>query len=291
MDLARFDPTHAAVPFFVLALIVEKALADRAKRAGIAIQGHTIRDSAASLAMGIVSLVFVGAINAASFATASFLGRWRIIDLGEGWLAWLVAFVAWDFSFYWHHRMEHEHRILWACHVSHHSSQYFNLTTALRQPWTPVAAVVFYAPWALVGVSPAKLMFVGGLNLIYQFWIHTELIDRMPRWFSYVFNTPSHHRVHHGSNAEYLDKNYGGVFMLWDRLFGTFEPERARPIYGLTNNITSYNPLVIAFHEYTALGRAAVRTRTLRTFLKLLWQNPAMDDRETHSPSRHIHRS
>jgi sterol desaturase/sphingolipid hydroxylase (fatty acid hydroxylase superfamily) len=288
VDLARFDPTHVAVPFFLVSLVVEKSLADRAKRAGRAIQGHSARDSAASLAMGIGSLVFVGAINAASFAAASYLSRWKFINIGEGWLAWLVAFVAWDFSFYWHHRMEHEHRILWACHVSHHSSRYFNLTTALRQPWSPVATIFFFVPWALVGISPAMLMFVGGLNLIYQFWIHTELIDRMPGWFSYVFNTPSHHRVHHGSNAEYLDKNYGGVFILWDRMFGTFEQERARPVYGLTKNITSHNPLVIAFHEYVALGDAAFRTRSLRAFFSVLWQSPAMADLEPPPPSGHL---
>ena len=148
-------------------------------------------------------------------------------DLGGGALGWTVAMVGWDFSYYWHHRIEHESRLLWACHVNHHSSRYYNLSTALRQPWTPVAAVLFYPWWALVGVEPRMIMIAAGLNLISHYWIHTETIDRMPRWFEAVFNTPSHHRVHHGSNAEYLDRNYGGILIVWDRCFRSFEPERA----------------------------------------------------------------
>src|SRR6185295_6800679 len=124
-----------------------------------------LRDTLASLAMGLGSVFVVSVINLTTFACATFLTRWRIADLGEGCLAWAVALVGWDFSFYWHHRFEHENRLLWACHVNHHSSQHYNLSTALRQPWTPFSTIVFYAPWALVGVRPWLVLVSGGLNL------------------------------------------------------------------------------------------------------------------------------
>ena len=154
-------------------------------------------------------------------------------------------------------------------------SQHYNLSTALRQPWTPFPTVLFYAPWALLGVAPWMIMVSGGLNLVYQYWIHTEAISRMPRWFEAVLNTPSHHRVHHASNPEYLDKNYAGVLIVWDRLFGTFEEERAPVVFGLTKNITSFNPFVIAFHEYAAIGRDLRDAKGLRDRVGILWHGPA----------------
>ena len=188
--------------------------------------------------------------------------------------------IGWDFSYYWHHRFEHEVRILWACHVNHHSSRYYNLSTALRQPWTPIAVVFFYPVWALFGVAPWMIMVSGGLNLVYQYWVHTEAIERMPSWFEAVFNTPSHHRVHHGSNAEYLDKNYGGILIVWDRFFRSFEPEREPVMYGLTKNIETYSLVAIAFHEYAAIARDLRRARGLRDRLGILFRGPAW-----HAPS------
>src|SRR5262249_37493502 len=155
-------------------------------------------------------------------------------------------------------------RLFWASHVNHHSSRHFNLSTALRQPWTPFTSLLFFPPLALVGVAPWMIMVSGGLNLGYQYWVHTETIQVLPRAIEAVFNTPSHHRVHHGANPEYLDKNYAGIFIVWDRLFGTFEPERARVVYGLTKNISSFNPFVIAFHEYAAIARDVRTARSWR---------------------------
>ncbi len=268
------DPTLYAVPFFVLALAVEPALLRRRRERGASVLGHEGRDTRASLGMGILSLVFVSGINFGIYAIAAWLARWRVCDLGHGALGWAVALVGWDFSYYWHHRVEHENRVLWACHVNHHSSRYYNLSTALRQPWTPLAGLLFYPGWALLGVAPWMIMASGGLNLVYQFWVHTEAVDRMPRWFEAVFNTPSHHRVHHGSNAEYLDKNYGGVFIVWDRWFGTFVEERAPVVYGLTKNLASYNLWTIAFHEYAALARDVRAARGRRDKLGVLLHGP-----------------
>jgi sterol desaturase/sphingolipid hydroxylase (fatty acid hydroxylase superfamily) len=182
--------------------------------------------------------------------------------------------LAWDFAFYWHHRLEHENRVFWASHVNHHSSRHFNLSTALRQPWTPVTSLVFFPPLALIGIRPWLIMVAGGFNLIYQYWVHTECIRTLPRAFELVFNTPSHHRVHHGSNAEYLDKNYAGILIVWDRLFGTFEPERARVVYGLTKNISTFNPFVIAFHEYVAIATDLRIAATWRDRAGIVWHGP-----------------
>ena len=268
------DPTLYAVPFFLLTLAIEPGLLRRLRARGGSFMGYDGRDVRASLGMGGVSFVFVSGINLAIYATATWLARWRVCDLGHGALGWAVVLVGWDFSYYWHHRAEHEIRMLWACHVNHHSSRYYNLSTALRQPWTPFAGLLFYPGWALVGVAPWMIMTSGGLNLIYQYWIHTEVIDRMPRWFEAVFNTPSHHRVHHGTNPEYLDKNYAGVLIVWDRWFGTFVEERAPVVYGLTKNIETYNLWRIAFHEYAALARDVRVARGWRDKLGVLLHGP-----------------
>jgi len=269
------EPTLYAIPLFLALLAVEpRALAARARR-GTPVRGFERSDAVASIGLGIGSIFFTTFINLAVYAIALRLWPYHIADLGSGALGWTAAMIGWDFSYYWHHRIEHESRILWACHVNHHSSRYYNLSTALRQPWTPVAAVFFYPWWALLGVAPRMIMISAGLNLIYQYWIHTEAIDRMPRWFEAVFNTPSHHRVHHGSNPEYLDKNYGGILIVWDRIFRTFEPERAPVDYGLTKNIDSFSLWTIAFHEYAALARDVRRARGLGDRARTLFKGPA----------------
>lgn len=285
MDFTQVpDPTLYAVPFFLVLLVLERWLLGRARRSGRDVLGMSDhRDTWASLAMGLGSLVFVTLINAGVFTIAGWLYPLRFFDLGgdlDGtgalWVAamWALALVGWDFAYYWHHRLEHEVRLFWACHVSHHSSEQYNLSTALRQPWTPLLSLVLYPPLALLGVPPWLILVSGGLNLLYQFWVHTEVITRMPTWFEWLFNTPSHHRVHHGSNLVYLDKNYGGIFIVWDRLFGTFQQERERVVYGLTKNIHSYNPLVIATHEYVAIAKDVAKARSVRDALRLVWGHP-----------------
>ncbi len=153
-------------------------------------------------------------------------------------------------------------RLLWAAHVNHHSSQYFNLSTALRQPWfTPITGPWFWLPLAFLGYPPAMILTAEAISLIYQFWIHTEVVRKLPAPLEWLLNTPSHHRVHHGKNVAYLDRNHGGVLILWDRLFGTFAPEQARdPVrYGLTHDITTFNPLRVAVHEFQALWRTCCK--------------------------------
>ena len=176
-------------------------------------------------------------------------------DLGTGLAANAIAILGWDAIYYWNHRFNHESRWLWAMHVVHHSSERYNLSTALRQPVAEgLTMSVPYGLLALAGVRPSVIENARALNLIYQFWIHTEAVQSIG-WLENVLNTPSHHRVHHGVNRQYLDRNHGSILILWDRLFGTFEREDERVVYGLTTNIDTYNPVTIATHEWRDIAR------------------------------------
>jgi sterol desaturase/sphingolipid hydroxylase (fatty acid hydroxylase superfamily) len=217
--------------------------------------GYAGKDTATSLSMGLGSLgfdalwgVLPGAVYAAIYAATPL--RVPIV-----WPVLLLCLVAQDFCYYWSHRSHHVIRILWASHVVHHSSQRFNLSTALRQPWTGFTSWLFYLPMIALGVHPIALAFCSSVNLVYQFWIHTERIDKLPRPLEFILNTPSHHRVHHASQGSYLDRNFGGILIIWDRMFASFAPELERPIYGLTKNISTYNPIRVALHEYRSIGR------------------------------------
>lgn len=270
----HIDPIFFAIPFFFLAIWCEIRAVKKLRAQGKRIIGFERRDSRASLWTGTISLLFVGAINLLGVVIAQWLWEHRIADPGTG--AWALAgvIIGWDFVYYWHHRWEHEIRILWACHVSHHSSERYNLTTALRQPWTPLFGVLLY-PWlAFVGFEVWMIAVAASINLVYQFWVHTETIDRMPKWFEFLLNTPSHHRVHHGSNPEYLDKNYAGILMIWDRLFGSFEPERAPVQYGLTKNINTFNLVRINFHEYQDIIRDVRHSTTWRDRFRAIFGPP-----------------
>ncbi len=247
------DIVNFAVPFFIAAILIELLW--------IAIKGrggrYETRDAVTSLIMGagsVASGIILGFI-----AWGFFMLLWRItpLDLGTSVLTVLLCFVLDDLRYYWVHRFGHRIRWVWASHVNHHSSQHYNLTTALRQTWTGTFTfmMIVRAPLILLGFHPAMVLFVGGINLIYQFWIHTEAIGKMPRWFEAVMNTPSHHRVHHGRNPRYLDSNYAGVFIIWDKMFGTFVPEQEddKVDYGLVTNIGTFNPLRVAFHEWVSV--------------------------------------
>lgn len=268
------DLTLYAAPVFLLALVLEVFVLRRQKARGRDVIGYVDRkDTRASLLMGVGSIVFVTLLHVGIFAAASWLSRFRLFEPPPA-LGWVVAILGWDFVYYWHHRIEHEVRLFWAAHVSHHSSRAYNFSTALRQPWTPWIGLVLYPPLALLGVSPAQILMAEGINLIYQFWVHTEAVGKLPAPLEWLFNTPSHHRVHHGKNPRYLDKNYGGILIVWDRLFGTFQVEDEKVVYGITKELGSYDPLVIAFHEYAAIGRDVGKARSLGKALGYLLRGP-----------------
>ena len=215
----------------------------------------------------------VSTLWAARTSAESFFRRGRL-DLGTTWPAWAFAILGWDFIYYWNHRFSHESRWLWAVHVAHHSSERYNLSTALRQPVAEsITIAVPYSLLALVGVRPPMIEQARALNLIYQFWIHTEAI-RSTGPLERVLNTPSHHRVHHGSNRQYLDRNHGSILIIWDKLFGTFEPEVEPVVYGLTRNIDSYNPAVIATHELVDIARDVAGAETWRDRISYVLRGP-----------------
>ena len=195
-------------------------------------------------------------------------------DLGRGPLAWLAAISGWDFIYYWNHRLMHEVRGMWAIHVVHHSSEHYNLSTALRQPVADVFGV--FVPYGLlsrIGVRPHLVAQARGLNLLYQYWIHTDTIRSVGKGEE-VLNTPSHHRVHHGSNGKYIDRNHGSILILWDRLFGTFQREEEPVVYGLTKNIETYNPARIATHEYADILRDVSHSTTWHDRLSFVLRGP-----------------
>jgi sterol desaturase/sphingolipid hydroxylase (fatty acid hydroxylase superfamily) len=247
-----FDLIQHAIPVFVVCLALEAAsfywLPDDD------VLGYDVRDSRTSLAMGLGN-VFINLgwklVVVAAFAAAYLLAPFHV-SADNPW-AWLALFFADDFAYYWYHRTHHTIRMFWASHVVHHSSEFYNLSTALRQTWTPFTSLPYWLPLALVGFPPWMILLQQSVSLLYQFFIHTERVDKLWRPLELVLNTPSHHRVHHGSQSKYLDTNYGGILIVWDRLFGSFEPEGERVVYGLTTNITTFNPARVALHEYAAI--------------------------------------
>lgn len=258
-DLSYPDVVQLAVPLFIAAILLEFLWIALKCRGG----RYETRDAVTSLILGAGSVA--EGIVLGFVAWGFFMWLWALtpLDLGASIPVVILCFVLDDLRYYWVHRFGHRIRWVWASHVNHHSSQHYNLTTALRQTWTGTFTMmmVVRAPLVLLGFHPAMVLFAGGLNLIYQFWIHTEAIGRMPRWVEAVMNTPSHHRVHHGRNPRYLDANYAGVFIVWDRLFGTFVPElgHEKPDYGLVQNLGTFNPLRVVVHEWIGLFRDVVR--------------------------------
>ena len=242
-----------AIPYFVGLLIVEALAYRHAGDDGERI-GYESRDTRTSLTMGGGSLV----VNAGwkLVVLAIYAGLYELTPLRmdpHKWWTWVILFFADDLAFYWYHRTSHVVRVFWASHVVHHSSEHYNLSTALRQPWVPMTALPFWLPLCLLGYKPYMLVLAQSWNLIYQFGIHTERIGKLPRPIEFIFNTPSHHRVHHGANEIYLDRNYGGILIIWDRIFGSFQGETERVRYGLTTNIRTFNPVTVATHEWKAI--------------------------------------
>lgn len=261
-----------AVPGFVALILIEMIYV-RVTRKG----RYEARDSLTSLMMGFGNQV--AAILAGGLAVAAYFWvyQFRLFDLGWTWPVVVACFFAEDMAYYWFHRLAHERRWFWASHVIHHSSQHYNLTTALRQTWTGTIALgfIFWLPLVWIGFPPEMVLMFSAFSLVYQFWIHTEAIDRMGP-FEWVMNTPSHHRVHHATNPKYLDANYAGVLIIWDRLFGTFVPEDAneKPHYGIISQLGTFNPVRVAFHEWAGIWRDVTHAKTLREVLGYLFGPP-----------------
>jgi sterol desaturase/sphingolipid hydroxylase (fatty acid hydroxylase superfamily) len=249
---------HYAIPFFIITVIIEIILTVK-----IRLEEYEFKDAATSIAMGLGNVI-LGLISKSLVLTVFlFFYKFRLFTIPFAWWSWILVLFAEDFCYYWFHRTSHENRLFWASHVVHHSSLKYNLSTALRQTWSgSFYSFIFWIPLILLGFHPVMVLVQISVSLLYQYWIHTELIHKLPNWFEAVFNTPSHHRVHHATNPQYLDRNHAGIFIIWDRLFGTFEPEVEKPVYGLVKNINTYNPVKIAFNEWIQMFKDAFASKT-----------------------------
>ncbi|OJZ74202.1 C-5 sterol desaturase [Mycobacterium paraffinicum] len=255
------DPVLLAIPFFLLLLTLEWAAARKLESivadARPAAGAYLTRDSLASISMGLVSVGTTAAWKTLALlgyaALYTYVAPWHL-SVGR-WYTWVIALVGVDLLYYAYHRIAHRVRLIWATHQAHHSSEYFNFATALRQKWNNSGEILMWVPLPLLGIPPWMVFFSFSISLIYQFWVHTERIGKLPRPFEFVFNTPSHHRVHHGMDQIYLDKNYGGILIIWDRLFGSFQAELFRPHYGLTKRVDTFNIWKLQSREYVAIAR------------------------------------
>lgn len=278
------DLSAYAVPLYLAAILVEAVWV---KRQGL--DWYRGADTMASLSMGVLAIIVEILPRLAALYVMVWLhGISPLSDVVQfQWWAWLLLFLLDDFTYYWFHRCNHEVRLFWAGHVNHHSSQYLNFATALRQGvGERIHKFAFWLWLPLLGFDPAMIITVISISLFYQFWIHTRAVGKLHPWFEFIFNTPSHHRVHHASNVRYLDRNHGGVLIIWDRLFGTFSAERDDEpvVYGLTTNLNSDNPLWVAVHEYVSIWRDLRRADNWRDRWRYLllapgWSHDGQDKR------------
>jgi len=270
---------YLAIPYFLVAMAYEVWVLRSAKAAHF--KGYDWRDSATSISLGIFNLVMRAAFAALTIWVSFAVYEHRLFELSPlVWWTWPILWLAEDFTFYWYHRASHRVRFMWADHVNHHSSQHYNLSTALRQPVIEMAwAWVLWLPLVLIGFHPVAVALAAGLNLLWQFWIHTESVRHIGV-FERFMNTPSHHRAHHGSNPEYIDKNYGGWLIVWDKLFGTFAPETVPVRYGLVKNIDSFNPFKVITHEWAHMLAQAWNARGLGSKLRWVFGPPEYNGTE-----------
>ena len=261
-----------AIPGFI-ALIVAEAFFLAVHNKDL----YNSKDAFTSIAMGFGNAginLFAKVIMLVSY---DFCFKYHLFTIPTNvWWAWVLVFVLDDFSYYWAHRADHSIRWFWASHVVHHSSQYYNLSTAVRQTWTNTITgyFVFYLWLPLLGFEPIMAMTAHSIGMLYQFLIHTETVGKFHPIIEFIFVTPSHHRVHHSSDIKYLDKNHGGGLIIWDRIFGTFQEETDKPHYGLVSNIQTHNLVKIAFHEWTSMWQDVVRAESVKDALMYVFGPP-----------------
>lgn len=273
------DPITYAIPVFIAFLVLElvslRALAESVPGR---YRGYDFADAKASLVAGLGSLVVT--VVTRTLALVGYAALYAASPLrldAHRWYTWMGVLLGVDLLWYLYHRASHRVRIMWAGHQAHHNSLYFNYSTALRQKWNPWFELLFWVPLPLLGVPPWMIFFAFSINLIFQFFVHTERVDRLPAPIEFVFNTPSHHRVHHASDPDYLDKNYGGILIIWDRLFGSYVAESHRPTYGLTKNIDTSSPLRVQYYEYGAIARDVRAARSWRERLGYMFAAPGWE--------------
>ncbi|RZK50532.1 MAG: sterol desaturase family protein [Pedobacter sp.] len=237
---------------------------------------HDLTEAFGSLLVGLINLMVSLVIKVSLFFGAVFIYNlvpWR---MEFNWWTLIPCFILYDLCSYWSHRISHEVRILWATHVVHHSAESYNLTVAFRQSAVQHVKIIFFLPIAFLGFHPVIFFVANQLSTIYQFWVHTEMIGKIHPWVDKWFCTPSSHRVHHGSQKQYLDRNYGAVFMVWDHIFGSFEPEDEKPKFGLTTPLDAkLDPLKLNFHEFVDIYQDVKNSQSWKQKLFFIFASPA----------------
>ncbi len=271
--MRSFSPITYSIPIFAVLIAVETWW-DLRNRPG----KHDRKDTWNNIFVGFVS-VLTGAILALGYgsiyALCYYIAPYKFPV--DAWWSWVALFLLDDLAYYWFHRVSHECRLFWNFHVVHHSSNQYNLSVAVRQSWfSGFLHWIFYAPLMLLGFAPWMFAITHGINLLHQFWIHTDKVRTLGP-LELVINAPSHHRVHHGSNDRYLDRNYAGVFIFWDRLFGTHVDESEKPRYGLIKPLESYNALWVNLHAWHEMFEMMRSQPTLNAKLRCIFGRPAMD--------------
>ena len=276
-----------AVPMFALTFILEGLVLTRLLK-----KDYNIKDSATSVLMGIGSAVINLGVKIPVYFGYMWIYEHRIFTMPSVWWVFVLLFFADDFSFYLHHRGCHQIRLFWAAHVNHHSSTNYNLAVALRQSWGELFHKYIWWTWLpFIGFNPIWIFTMMSISLVYQYILHTELVNKLGP-LEWIFNTPSHHRVHHASNTRYLDKNHAGILIIWDRMFGTFleEKDEEKVIYGITTNINTYNPIQIATHEYRALWKDVKRAPGFANKIKYLIMPPGWSHDGSMKTSKELQR-
>ena len=279
------DPTVFAIPVFITLIVIEVLIDSKQK-----LKLYNLKDSAACISMGLGSVVIGLLTKTVAFLAFTWVFQFRLFEIPNTWWMWGLLLLADDFTFYWYHRMAHEIRFFWAAHVQHHSSENMNFSVALRQSWMePFFKFILWLWIPLLGFSPVNVLIMQAISLVYQFFPHTKLIGKLGP-VEWIFNTPSHHRVHHATQVEYLDKNHAGMLIIWDRFFGTFQKEKEVPVYGLTVNIDTYNPLKIATHEYASIWQDMRRAKKFSDKIKYLFKSPGWSHDGENKTSKELQR-
>ena len=279
------DPTVFAIPVFI-ALIIVEVLINAKKNLNL----YRFKDSAANITMGLGSVVIGLLTKTFAFFVFLWIYQFRLFEIPNTWWMWGLLLLADDVTFYWYHRSAHEIRFFWAAHVQHHSSEHMNFSVALRQSWgEPFIKFLFYMWLPFIGFNPVYILIMQSISLVYQFFPHTKLVGKLGP-IEWIFNTPSHHRVHHATQVQYLDKNHAGILIIWDRMFGTFQKEREVPIYGITENINTFNPLKIASHEYVNLWQDIRRAKKFSDKINYLIKPPGWSHDGENRTSKELQR-
>lgn len=277
MDSFSLDVVILSIPIFFVLILIE-LIFDYYHRRKNKKGSYRLNDSFTNISCGIIDQ------TTGVFAKVLTIGVYALVyevfinlipwTIPSNWATWILCFFAVDLAYYWSHRLSHQVNLFWTGHVVHHQSEEYNLSVALRQgAFQKVLMLWVYLPLAIIGFPTEWFVISIGLNLLYQFWIHTEYIDRMGI-FEYVLNTPSHHRVHHGRNPKYIDKNHAGVFIIWDRLFGTFKEEEERPTYGITRPLNTFNPVVAHVQPFADLWRETLSIPSWRDRIRFVFAPP-----------------